>query len=107
MCLKCDLPHLLLSTAAKFLATVTKGIVLFHVNATSTLQRLSTHKIARAEISGLGAEAELLPFSAACGNATYQQEENALVPRPIGVIQKPDLALLLRRTRVNLCQSLD
>lgn len=80
MYLKCDLPHLLLSTAAKFLATVTKGIVLFHVSATSALLRLSTHKSVRAEISGLRVEAELLPFSAACGSATYQQEENALVP---------------------------
>lgn len=35
--LKCDLPHLRLSTAAKFLATVTKGIVLFHCSATLTL----------------------------------------------------------------------
>ncbi len=35
--LTCDLPHLRLSTVAKFLATVTKGIVLFHGSATSTL----------------------------------------------------------------------
>lgn len=51
--LKCDLPHLGLSTAAKFLATVTQGIVLFHGSATSTLLWLSTHKSVKIEISGL------------------------------------------------------
>lgn len=35
--LKCDLSHLRLSAVARFLATVTKGIVLFHGSATSTL----------------------------------------------------------------------
>lgn len=35
--LKCDLPHLRLSTAAKFPATVTEGVVLFHCSATLTV----------------------------------------------------------------------
>lgn len=34
--LKHDPPHLRLSTMAKFLATVTKGIFFFHSSATST-----------------------------------------------------------------------
>lgn len=51
--LKCDLPHLRLSTVARYLATVTKGIVWFHSSATSTLLWLSTHKSVKIEISRL------------------------------------------------------
>lgn len=62
--LKHDLPHLRLSTVAKFLATVTKGIVLLH--STSTLRRLSTHKSVKIEISGLRMSEAAAIFNSLC-----------------------------------------
>lgn len=62
--LKCDLSHLRLSTAAKFLATVTKEIVLFHISATSTLLRLSAHKNVKIEKSGLRMSQTAASFAA-------------------------------------------
>lgn len=45
--LKCDLPHLRLSTVAKFLATVTKGIVLFYGNFYSPFLDCPPIKVSR------------------------------------------------------------
>lgn len=98
MYLKRDLQHLLPSAPAKnSWLLLTAGIVLFHCPPMKNI---------RIKISALRCCSQ---FSAApCENlsAVFQQEEKTSVPTS-GVIPKPDPALLLRRTQVNLCRSLD
>lgn len=82
--------HICLSTAAKFLATVTKGIVLFHGSATPPLLWLSTHKSVKIEISGLRMSEAAAIFQqlvwnvSVVGSTAFQQEEKALVPTDRG-----------------------